>query len=34
MDQMNILATIIMFVYGATLTAVWRLWALRDALES
>lgn len=34
MDQMNVLATIIMFVYGVTLTTVWRLWVLSDALES
>ena len=34
MDQANVLATIVMFVYGAMITAVWRLWVLSDSLEN
>ncbi len=34
MDHMNALATIVMFVYGAMLTSVWRLWVLSDCFES
>ena len=34
MDQANVLATIVMFDYGAMLTAVWRLWVLSDSLEN
>lgn len=34
MDQANALATIVMFVYGAMITAAWRLWVLGDSLEN
>ena len=34
MDQANVLATIVMFAYGAMLTAIWRMWVLSDAFEN
>ncbi len=34
MDQVNVLAPIVMFVYGAMLTSAWRLWVLSESLEN
>jgi hypothetical protein len=34
MNQVNVVAPIVLFVVGAVLASAWRLWVLSDSLEN